>query len=140
GVDGSGSTTYSYALVAPAASSGLVDTATGQAVTLSLTAGGVVEGRTAASNELVFTVSVDSSGKVTLDQKRSIVHPDTTSNNESKTLSLPGLLKLTGTTTDKDGDSTSKNVSEDIVLVFKDDGPSITGTATGAPTLTVDES
>ena len=33
---------------------GLVDTATGQAVNLSLTAGGVVEGRTATSNDLVL--------------------------------------------------------------------------------------
>ena len=38
---------------------GLVDTATGQSVVLSLVSG-VVQGRTATSNDLVFTVSVDS--------------------------------------------------------------------------------
>src|SRR5439155_1348549 len=69
GADGQGSTPVSYALSTPDGNSGLVDTATGQAVNLSLVSG-VVQGRTATSNDLVFTVSVDASGVVTLDQKR----------------------------------------------------------------------
>ena len=58
GADGAGTLTYALSVVAGA--SGLVDTATNQAVNLSLN-GSVVEGRTAVSNDLVFTVSVDAS-------------------------------------------------------------------------------
>src|SRR4029079_14535801 len=59
GADGAGTLTYALSVVAGA--SGLVDTATNQAVNLSLN-GSVVEGRTAVSNDLVFTVSVDAAG------------------------------------------------------------------------------
>ncbi|MDU4254759.1 DUF5801 repeats-in-toxin domain-containing protein, partial [Pseudomonas sp.] len=55
GADGAGTLTYALSVIAGA--SGLVDTATGQAVNLSMN-GAVVEGRTASSNDLVFTVSV----------------------------------------------------------------------------------
>ncbi|RWL91787.1 DUF5801 repeats-in-toxin domain-containing protein, partial [Mesorhizobium sp.] len=74
---------------------------TGQAVVLSLN-GGVVEGRTATSNDLVFTVTVSSTGNVTLDQIRAVVHP-TTDPDESKTLAADNLVQLTATVTDKDG-------------------------------------
>ena len=56
GADGAGTLTYALGVVA--GPSGLVDTATNEAVILSVTAGGVVEGRTAVSDDLVFTVSV----------------------------------------------------------------------------------
>ena len=49
--------------------------ATGEAVNLVLN-GGVVEGRTAVGNLLVFTVSVNALGIVTLDQQRAVVHPN----------------------------------------------------------------
>ena len=72
GADGAG--TITYALGAVAGASGLVDTATGQAVNLVNNAG-VIEGRTAGSNLLVFSVSVNAAGVVTLDQVRAVVHP-----------------------------------------------------------------
>ncbi|RWL91807.1 DUF5801 repeats-in-toxin domain-containing protein, partial [Mesorhizobium sp.] len=75
---------------------------TGQAVVLSLN-GGVVEGRTATSNDLVFTVSVDASGNVTLDQLRAVVHPVTTDDDDNKSLAADNLVQLTATVTDKDG-------------------------------------
>ena len=121
GADGAGSITYAVGI--NAGSTGLVDTATGQAVVLSLNAG-VVEGRTASSNALVFTVSVDSAGLVTLDQIRAVVHP-TTDANESKTLSADNLVTLTATITDKDGDTTNATVNIGSNLSFKDDGPSM---------------
>ncbi|MBD9609863.1 DUF5801 repeats-in-toxin domain-containing protein, partial [Pseudomonas sp. PDM08] len=83
GADGAGTLTYALGVVAGA--SGLVDTATGEAVNLSLN-GGVVEGHTATTNLLVFTVSVAANGDVTLDQLRAVVHPDTTNPDDSKTL------------------------------------------------------
>ncbi|MGY3304686.1 hypothetical protein ACVK1X_003989, partial [Pseudomonas sp. PvR086] len=135
GADGAGTLTYALGVVAGA--SGLTDTATGEAVNLSLN-GTVVEGRTAITNLLVFTVSVAANGDVTLDQQRAIVHPDPTNPDDSKTLTSDNLVTLTATITDKDGDSAHATLNIGQNLVFKDDGPSISTTGT-EPTLTVDE-
>ncbi|MFV3370227.1 DUF5801 repeats-in-toxin domain-containing protein [Pseudomonas sp. NY15435] len=136
GADGAGTLTYALSVIAGA--SGLTDTATGQAVNLSVN-NGVVEGRTAVSNDLVFTVSVDTTGNVTLDQIRAVVHPNTSDPDDSKTLTSDDLVKLTATKTDKDGDSVQATLNIGQNLNFKDDGPSISTTGT-EPTLTVDES
>ncbi|WP_408981039.1 DUF5801 repeats-in-toxin domain-containing protein [Pseudomonas sp. B21-017] len=135
GADGAGTLTYALGVVA--GGSGLTDTATGEAVNLSLN-GSVVEGRTAITNLLVFTVSVAANGDVTLDQQRAIVHPDPTNPDDSKTLTSDNLVTLTATITDKDGDSAHATLNIGQNLVFKDDGPSISTTGT-EPTLTVDE-
>ena len=119
GADGAG--TITYALGFNAGATGLVDTATGQNVVLSLVAGHV-EGRTATSNDLVFRVDVDGSGNVTLDQQRAVVHP-TNDPNEPKTLSADNLVTLTATITDKDGDSATATLNIGQNLAFLDDGP-----------------
>jgi hypothetical protein len=138
GADGPAATPVTYALSTPGGASGLVDTATGQSIVLSVV-GGVIQGRTATSDVLCFTVSVDASGVVTLDQIRSVVHP-TTDPDESKTLSSANLVVLTATAHDKDGDAASAGLNIGAQLIFYDDGPSISGTLSGAPTPTVDES
>ncbi|UVL22138.1 DUF5801 repeats-in-toxin domain-containing protein [Pseudomonas donghuensis] len=135
GADGAGTLTYALGVVAGA--SGLTDTATGEAVNLSLN-GTVVEGRTATTNQLVFTVSVAANGDVTLDQLRAVVHPDATDPDDSTSLSADNLVTLTATKTDGDGDSAQATLNIGQNLVFKDDGPSISTTGT-EPTLTVDE-
>ncbi|WP_225603502.1 DUF5801 repeats-in-toxin domain-containing protein [Pseudomonas sp. PDM09] len=135
GADGAG--TLTYALGVTAGASGLTDTATGEAVNLSLN-GAVVEGRTATTNLLVFTVSVAANGDVTLDQLRAVVHPDATDPDDATSLSSDDLVTLTATITDKDGDSAQATLNIGQNLVFEDDGPSISTTGT-EPTLTVDE-
>ncbi|MGX0890657.1 hypothetical protein AB7M22_002665 [Pseudomonas sp. ADAK2 TE3594] len=135
GADGAG--TLTYALGVTAGASGLTDTATGEAVNLSLN-GGVVEGRTATTNLLVFTVSVAANGDVTLDQIRAVVHPDATNPDDATSLSSDDLVTLTATITDKDGDSAQATLNIGQNLVFEDDGPSISTTGT-EPILTVDE-
>ncbi|WP_371918537.1 DUF5801 repeats-in-toxin domain-containing protein, partial [Pseudomonas sp. FW300-N1A1] len=135
GADGAGTLTYALGVVAGA--SGLTDTASGEAVNLSLN-GAVVEGRTATSNALVFTVSVAANGDVTLDQLRAVVHPDTTDPDDSTSLTSDDLVTLTATTTDGDGDSVQATLNIGQNLVFEDDGPSISTTGE-EPTLTVDE-
>ncbi|WP_241781136.1 DUF5801 repeats-in-toxin domain-containing protein [Pseudomonas fluorescens] len=135
GADGPGTLTYALGVVAGA--SGLTDTATGHAVNLSLN-GTVVEGRTATSDLLVFTVSVAANGDVTLDQLRAVVHSNTTNPDDSTSLTSDNLVTLTATKTDKDGDSALATLNIGQNLVFKDDGPSINTTGT-EPTLTVDE-
>ncbi|MEA1620089.1 DUF5801 repeats-in-toxin domain-containing protein, partial [Erythrobacter sp. T5W1-R] len=126
GADGpaaSGSLTYALDVVA--GPSGLVDTATGQNVILSLTAGGVVEGRTAVSGALVFTVTVAADGTVTLDQQRAVRHADANNPNDPLTLSAAKLITLTATARDFDGDTASASLNIAQRLVFKDDAPSI---------------
>ncbi|WP_414918748.1 DUF5801 repeats-in-toxin domain-containing protein, partial [Pseudomonas sp. IT-P4] len=135
GADGAGTLTYALGVVAGA--SGLIDTASGQAVNLSLN-GTVVEGRTALSNLLVFTVSVAANGSVTLDQSRAVVHANTSNPDDSTSLTSDNLVTLTATKTDGDGDSALATLNIGQNLVFKDDGPSITTTGV-EPTLTVDE-
>jgi len=137
GADGAGSV-GNYTLGVVAGDSGLIDVATGEAVNLSLN-GTVVEGRTASTHELVFTVSVDTSGTVTLHQERALQHPDTTNPDDSVTLSTDDLITLTATVTDKDGDHTTATTNIGQNLVFLDDGPSLT-IAGKEPTVTVDES
>ncbi|WP_242015370.1 DUF5801 repeats-in-toxin domain-containing protein [Pseudomonas nitroreducens] len=136
GADGAGTLTYALSVIAGA--SGLVDTATGQAVNLAMN-GAVVEGRTATSNDLVFTVSVAANGTVTLDQQRAIVHANTSDPDDSKTLTSDDLVKLTATKTDGDGDSAQATLNIGQNLVFKDDGPNISTTGV-EPVMTVDES
>ncbi|OAB54297.1 DUF5801 repeats-in-toxin domain-containing protein [Pseudomonas thivervalensis] len=135
GADGAGTLTYALGMVAGA--SGLTDTATGELVNLSLN-GTTVEGRTATTNLLVFTVSVATNGDVTLDQLRAVVHPDTTNPDDAQSLTLDNLVTLTATKTDRDGDSVQATLDIGQNLVFEDDGPSISTTGT-EPTLTVDE-
>ena len=122
GADGAG--TLSYALGVAAGTSGLTDTASGQAVNLSLN-GTVVEGRTATSNLLVFTVGVAANGSVTLDQLRAVVHSDPNNPDDSKTLTSDNLVTLTAIKTDGDGDSAQATLNIGQNLVFKDDGPAL---------------
>ncbi|MEE1892252.1 retention module-containing protein [Pseudomonas otitidis] len=134
GADGVGSQAYSLSV--QNANSGLVDTATGEAVLLSLN-GSVIEGRTAGTGELVFTLSVNAAGTVTLDQQRAVVHP-TSDADEAKYLGA-GRVSLTLTVVDKDGDSASGAVDIGKVISFKDDGPSISAGQAGVASLEVDE-
>jgi len=111
------------------ANSGLVDTATGQNVLLTNN-NGVIEGRTAGSNLLVFRVTVDAFGNVTLDQRRAVVHSDSGNPNEGRTLSAANLVTLTATITDRDGDKASAVLDIGKKLTFMDDGPSVSANAT----------
>jgi len=124
GTDGAGAAGVTYALGAVAGASGLVDTTSGQNVVLSKTAGGVIEGRTATDNDLVFKVSVDALGNVTLDQQRAVVHTPNTGPDQSTTLASDDLVKLTATITDADGDHDAATLNIGQNLVFKDDAPS----------------
>ncbi|WP_339410820.1 retention module-containing protein [Pseudomonas sp. EA_35y_Pfl2_R5] len=120
GADGLQSLTYNLSV--QGANSGLVDTETNQEVILSLNAG-VIEGRTSGSDELVFTLSVDAAGVVTLDQLRAIVHP-TGDPDEAKFLGA-GHVSLNAVVTDGDGDQASASLDIGTVISFKDDGPSV---------------
>ncbi|WP_422614279.1 DUF5801 repeats-in-toxin domain-containing protein [Aeromonas jandaei] len=135
GADGLGA--QSYSLNVQNANSGLIDTATGEQVQLSMN-GLILEGRTATTGQLVFSLTVDSSGKVTLDQLRAVVHP--TSDPDEATFLGSGHVNLTLTITDKDGDHASGVLDIGKVISFKDDGPSSSAKAAVSAGATLDES
>ncbi|MGG7578163.1 DUF5801 repeats-in-toxin domain-containing protein [Rhizobium sp. Nf11,1] len=137
GADGGAATAITYALGINQGNSGLTDTATGQAVLLSLESGNVV-GRAGVGGPVVFIVSVSAAGIVTLDQQRAIVHTNTSNPDDSTTLAAANLVTLTATITDRDGDHVPATHNIGQNLTFKDDGPTITAAAT-APQVTVDE-
>ncbi|QTL93969.1 retention module-containing protein [Aeromonas jandaei] len=134
GADGLGS--QSYSLNVQNANSGLIDTATGEQVQLRMN-GLILEGRTATTGQLVFSLTVDSSGKVTLDQLRAVVHP--TSDPDEATFLGSGHVNLTLTVTDKDGDHASGVLDIGKVISFKDDGPSASAKAAVSAGATLDE-
>ncbi|MER8373942.1 DUF5801 repeats-in-toxin domain-containing protein [Mesorhizobium sp. M1406] len=123
GADGTATVAITYALNASGAS-GLIDTLTGQSVVLSTDNNGVVYGKN-GNGDTVFTISVDGSGNVTLDQSRAVVHP-TNDPNESVFMSDANLVTLTAIITDGDGDTDSASVNIGTAFEFKDDGPTIT--------------
>ncbi|WP_343565386.1 T1SS-143 repeat domain-containing protein, partial [Kiloniella sp. b19] len=135
GADGLGSVAYELAIDQNGAPSGVVDTATGQAVTLHDNAG-VIEGRN-ADGDVVFTLSVDANGTVELDQLRAVRHPNTSSNDEPISLNA-NVVTLTATVTDGDGDTASDSIQLGSNITFEDDGPTISATG-AADALTVDE-
>ncbi|MHA3181278.1 enhanced entry virulence factor RtxA [Legionella pneumophila] len=139
--------TYSLGVSANGAASGVLDTASGNQVFLFLE-NGIVVGREgsdaldAATGDVVFNISVDGSGNVTLDQVRAVVHDNPLDPDESTgptQLNAANLVTLTAIATDKDGDSASATANIGLSFNFEDDGPSIV--VSGATqTLTVDES
>jgi len=130
GADG-GTVTYSLGINAENADSGLLDAITGEAVVLTIN-DGVVEGRSAESGDLIFTVGVDAgTGEVKLDQVRALIHEDPSDPNDTATIA-GGVLTLTATATDEDGDTASAGIDLGAVISFLDDGPTLTVTADGA--------
>lgn len=122
GADGAGANPATYSLGITAGPTGLVDSLTNQAVVLSVV-GGAVQGRTATSNELVFTVSVAANGTVTLDQARAVIHTPNSGPDQPTGLSTDNLITLTATVTDADGDTATATANIGQNLVFEDDAP-----------------
>ncbi|MDW9185546.1 DUF5801 repeats-in-toxin domain-containing protein, partial [Legionella pneumophila] len=79
-----------------------------------------------ATGDVVFNISVDGSGNVTLDQVRAVVHDNPLDPDESTgptQLSAANLVTLTAVATDKDGDSASATANIGLSFNFEDDGP-----------------
>ncbi|MBF8221406.1 DUF5801 repeats-in-toxin domain-containing protein [Halomonas sp. 328] len=121
--DGGG---LSYSLSVLNASSGLVDTLTGQAVMLALDEDGDIVGSIMVEGDAVevIRISVDTeSGEVTLTQSRALVHPGVNDPNDQVTLAS-GTIGLTATAMDADGDEVNSDpVDISGAFVFLDDEP-----------------
>src|SRR5262249_45539878 len=95
--DGAGSSPNpTFGLSTAGGNSNLVDTATGKTVVMLQNGANVVGvAGTTLSDPIVFVISVDSStGVVTLDQQRAVVHPNASDPNDSVTLSGTNLVQL----------------------------------------------
>ncbi|MDF1763606.1 MAG: retention module-containing protein, partial [Oleibacter sp.] len=131
GADDSGTAaSLSYALSVTNAASGL--TSEGLAITLSLTEDGVIEGHD-SNDLLIFSVSVDGSGSVTLSQHEEIDHlpEDVDGVNDNSNIGLPsGTIALTASATIVDGDNDDASDSEAVdistAISFDDDLPTVT--------------
>ncbi len=136
GADGPGSRAISYSLDLPVAAvaSGVFDTETGQQIYLYLENGSVVGhvGNTVdadgiATGPVAFVISI-SGTSVTLDQKRAVVHDDSTDPREDgpgepTILVGQNLVTLVATIEDADGDTASERIDITSVFAFEDDGP-----------------
>ncbi|WP_447747374.1 retention module-containing protein [Pseudomonas nicosulfuronedens] len=135
GADGAGSISYKVTTV-DGTDSGLRESAGGARILLFNDGNGVV-GKVEGTGTIAFVVRPDG-GALTLDQRVAFIHPDGNSDDETLNIAF-GKITLTGTITDKDGDSNSSSIDLGSKLLFHDDAPSINANAGNAPTLTVDE-
>ena len=145
GADGAGTTVYALNVSGAGVASGLFDVATGNQIYL-YKVGDTIVGRVGsgpatadASGTAAFVVSVDANGLVTLDQVRALTHPNTASNDEPISIATDGLISLSLTVTDRDGDAVSASVNIASNLVFEDDGPSLGASSGAEPNIVVDE-
>jgi T1SS-143 domain-containing protein len=100
--------------------------ATGLDIVLGMN-GSVVEGWVDGDSSVVaFTVSVDGSGNVTLDQLRALQHPDGSDPNDPVSVA-GGAIVLVAAVTDADGDQASASLDLGGFLSFLDDGPTLAG-------------
>ncbi|WP_292148172.1 DUF5801 repeats-in-toxin domain-containing protein, partial [Mesorhizobium sp.] len=130
GADGA-TTSYGVSVSAQGVTSNLIDSATGQAVVLTQsgsTVSGYVTGHSGDPAYLVFTLAVNvATGQATLTDYRA-VHQNTADNptDTSEGISLTsGLVTLTATVTDGDGDKASQSIDLGSKATFHDDGPSL---------------
>ncbi|PJI49538.1 MAG: hypothetical protein CTR55_09290 [Pseudomonas sp.] len=135
GADGAGAISYKVSTV-DGTDSGLRESAGGARILLFNDGNGVV-GKVEGTGAIAFVVRPDG-GALTLDQRVAFIHPDGNSDDETLSIAI-GKITLTGTITDKEGDSDSASIDLGSKLVFHDDAPSINANADNAPTLTVDE-
>lgn len=123
GADGPGAITYALSIFG--VSTGLTDTETGLAVKLKLD-GGVVKGYVEKDGVeyVVFTLTIDeTTGDVTLDQLRAVVHPDECDPDDAVTLTGLGKIFVNAKIEDGDGDKDFAKVEITGALKFEDDGP-----------------
>src|SRR5262245_40513461 len=140
GVDGA---TISYALSingGNGTASGLIDSHTGLPDVLVLN-GNTIEGHVGTTGgALAFTITVDSAtGNVTFTEYRAVAQPFGTNPDGGEGVSLTaGIVNLTATITDKDGNFQTASRDLGSRLTITDDGPTIAVAGT-APSLTLSE-
>ncbi|MCC8982305.1 DUF5801 repeats-in-toxin domain-containing protein, partial [Bradyrhizobium acaciae] len=143
-VQGADGATIGYALKIAGgngSASGLVDSHTGLADLL-VQNGNTIEGHVGSTTgTLAFTITVDpATGRVTFTEYRAVVQPLGTDPDSGEGVTLGGgIVSLTATITDNDGDFQSASIDLGKQLTITDDGPSIKANGT-TPSLSLSES
>ncbi|WP_274454362.1 DUF5801 repeats-in-toxin domain-containing protein [Aeromonas bestiarum] len=150
GSDG-GATAYSLtaangAALANGTASGLFDAVNNQPIYLYVNGQGEVEGRVgsdgAADPEgaVSFVIRV-SGGTLEMAQYRAVEHNDSSDHDESSSPELldNGVVFVTATLTDGDGDTAKASVDLAGLVAFEDDGPSVVITENGGASMQLDE-
>ncbi|MNX68605.1 Bifunctional hemolysin/adenylate cyclase precursor [compost metagenome] len=150
GTDG-GSTAYSLtaangAALANGTASGLFDAVSNQQIYLYVNAQGEVEGRVGSggaadpAGALSFVIRV-SGGTLEMAQYLAVEHNDSNDHDESGSPELldNGVVFITATLTDGDGDSAKASVDLAGLVAFEDDGPVISVASQHGQNLLVDE-
>ena len=147
GADGAGTVdSYTLGVQAGAApDSGLDDSATGFSIYLYKEGDDVVgrvggAGGADPSGAVSFRLSL-SGETLTLDQQRSVFHPNSVDPDDATGLSGSGLITLSATIHDRDGDTQQATVDLTKALSFKDDFPTlgVSGNAGAMQSVNVDE-
>ena len=85
-----------------------------------------------SAGTVIFAISIDGNGAVTVAQYTSLKHP-TSPDSYDEAVNLAGLLNAVVTVTDGDGDVATGTVAIGDAISFEDDGPSadiaLTGTS-----------
>ncbi|QDW36955.1 hypothetical protein FFI89_007270 [Bradyrhizobium sp. KBS0727] len=130
GADGSAGITYALSITGGnGAASGLLDAQTGLSDVLVLN-GNTIEGHVgSALGALAFTIAIDpNTGIVTFTEDRSVKEATASNPDTSEGISLTaGIVNLTATITDKDGDTATASIDLGKQLTMLDDGPTIGG-------------
>ncbi|RWM06559.1 MAG: type I secretion C-terminal target domain-containing protein, partial [Mesorhizobium sp.] len=125
GADGqSGSVAYS--LTIGNTTTNLVDAKTGQTVMLAQNGAGEVDGYVTINGVQtnVFTLTVDASGHVTMTELRGVKEATASLGDTSEGVSLSsGLVSVTATVTDNDGDTAKASIDLGSQITIHDDGP-----------------
>ena len=133
---------YRLDVKSPGVASGLVDSLSGDPVTLDRVGDAVIG---SAAGQAVFRITVDAlTGDVTLDQQRAVRHDDPADAEEAGAsaarLATADLVTLTATAIDGDLDSAAATREIGDAFRFEDDGPWVEANLAPVPTLTVDDS
>ncbi|MEN0107905.1 MAG: DUF5801 repeats-in-toxin domain-containing protein, partial [Pseudomonas sp.] len=125
GADGAGTTGYSLKVSADGANSGLKDTASGSNILLYQDGNNIVGKVGGSGGAIAFNVTVNTStGVVTLDQVRAVLHSPDSGPNQPANLASADLVQLVATVKDYDGDSASTTLNLGKSITFLDDAPS----------------
>jgi|GEM_PF-894416 len=110
-------------------------TTDGEDITLYSEVDGVVTGRIGgADGQVVFAISINDDGELTVAQYGSLQHGDTASHDEA--VGLAGKLSALLTVIDGDGDVSTASVAIGAEIIFEDDGPVLLGEGEGSGTET----
>jgi VCBS repeat-containing protein len=150
GADGKASVTYAFTTAGGGAfsgvDSGLSATATGNKIWL-FTEGNLVVGRegsgaggvtTNAGGAVAFAIGLGVGNNLDLAQYEAIKHSNASDPNDTASITS-GLLHLTQTVTDGDGDKATSTNAAGLSISFTDDGPTAPTVVASAATVAVDE-